>query len=135
MRDSARSRTYGINHRIPAAPISQWKIRTIDQLPEHLLRLLETLPPYLTTKRAAELNGGGRSKLCDDASAGLIRAVKSDGSTLRETASILIRLANLPAAPISPTRAPKAPTGAAPAPAADSSVKGALQTPPESPAP
>ena len=101
---SSRSRTQGINQRVPAAPISEWKIRSVAELPDHLTRQWERLPPYLTTKLAAELNGGGRSKLYEDAAAGHICAVKSGGSTLWETASILIRLANLPLAAIS--RAP-----------------------------
>jgi hypothetical protein len=103
------SRTQGINQRVPAAPVSEWKIRSVAELPDHLQLQCEILPPYLTTKRAAEINGGGRSRLYEDAAAGYICAVKSGGSTLWETASILIRLANLPPAAIaaiSPAPAP-----------------------------
>lgn len=104
---SLRSRTDGIQRRTPATPVSEWPIKTLDQLPDHLACLLVSLPPFLTTKRAAELNGGGRSKLYEAAAAGEIRAIKSGATTLWETASILIRLANLPAASISvPTRRP-----------------------------
>lgn len=102
---SSRSRTQGINQRVPATPMSEWKIRSVAELPDHLMRQWERLPPYLTTKLAVELNGGGRSKLYEDAAAGHICAVKSGGSTLWETASILIRLANLPLAAISPAPA------------------------------
>jgi len=99
------SRTQGINQRVPATPISEWKIRSVAELPYHLKLQCQRLPPYLTTKIAAEINGGGRSKLYEDAAAGHICAVKSGGSTLWETASILIRLANLPPAAISPAPA------------------------------
>jgi hypothetical protein len=115
---TSRSRTYGINERVAQPDISEWRIKTWDQLPGQLKHLLEKLPPYLTTARAAELNGGSRSKLYEDADAGRVQSVKSDGSRLWETASILIRLANLPPASISPapSRQPrKAKIAAAPA--------------------
>ena len=95
---SSYSRTQGINRRVPATPMSQWRIKTWDQLPEDLKQQLKKLPPYLTTRRAAELNGGSPSKLYEHKEAGYIRAFKDDGTTLWETASILIRLANLPPA-------------------------------------
>jgi hypothetical protein len=98
----ARSRTLGINQRVPAIPMSEWRIKTSDQLQDHLKQWLEKLPPYLTTKRAAELNGGSRSKLYEDADAGYIKSVRDNGSRLWETLSIVLRLANLPPAPNSP---------------------------------
>ena len=101
MHDSAsslRPRTYGIQRRVPTPPMSDWPIKTSDQLPSHLKQQLEKLPPYLATRRANELKGGGRSKLYDDKDAGYIRCVKDGGTKLWETLSILIRLANLPAA-------------------------------------
>jgi len=99
MSDSAsslRPRTYGIQRRVPAVPISEWRIKTSDQLPDNLMRILETYPPYLTTKRAADLNGGAVSKLYEHKDAGYIRCVKDGGTTLWETLSIVLRLANLP---------------------------------------
>jgi hypothetical protein len=95
---SSRSRTQGINQRVLTAPRSEWRIERYDQLPDQLKRILDTYPPFLTTKRAAELNGGGRSKLYEDKEAGYIDAWKSGGSTLWGTHSIVMRLANLPPA-------------------------------------
>jgi hypothetical protein len=93
---------------VPAVPIWEWKIKTWDQLPEHLKFLLQTLPPYLTTRRAADLRGGGRTKLYEEARKGVINAYRDNGSTLWETLSILLVLANLPPAPIrvDPSKAP-----------------------------
>jgi len=99
----------GRNERVPVLPMSEWKIKTIDHLPDHLKRRLDALPPYLPTKRAMEESGEGTTKL--HAAAGCYRAVKSGATTLWETASILLYLANLPAAHISmpsPRRSPLA---------------------------
>jgi hypothetical protein len=93
--------------------MSEWKVKTVDQLPDHLQRRLDLLPAYLTTKRATEETGEGRSKLYEAAAAGEVRAIKSGATTLWETLSLMIRLANLPAAQIStpsPRRKPFSPT-------------------------
>jgi hypothetical protein len=90
-----------INQHVPTPPTADWKIKTFGQLPDHLKQRAERLPPYLTTRRAAEESGESRSKLYELAAAGEVRAVKSGSSTLWETISILIRLANLPAAQFS----------------------------------
>jgi hypothetical protein len=113
---SSRSRVQGSNQRAPAIPISERRIKTFSQLPDHLQRVLETTPPFLTTKRAAELNGGSRSRLYEDAAEGRVRAFKNGGTTLWETQSILLNLANMPPAPISPapSRQRKPVTAAAP---------------------
>jgi hypothetical protein len=63
-------RTHGIAHRVPSAPIAEWKVRNADQLPSNLKRRLDSLPPYLSTKRAMEESGEGRSKLYEAAAAG-----------------------------------------------------------------
>jgi hypothetical protein len=105
---SSRSRPEGINRRAPATPMEQWRIKNFGQLPDHLKRVLSEYPPFLTTRRAAELNGGGRSKLYQHRDAGYIRSYKSDGSTLWGTESIVFRLANMPEVAASPSR--KAPS-------------------------
>lgn len=100
MSASSRSRTQDINRRAPAIPVSEWHIKTWDQLPDHLMEIPKITPPFLTTKRAAELNGGGRSKLYEHKDLGYIRCVKDGGTTLWETLSIVLRLANLPTTPL-----------------------------------
>jgi hypothetical protein len=106
---SSSSRVRGIQERAPAVPVSERRIKTFDQLPDHLQRVLLTTPPYLTTRRAAELNGGSRSKLYEDAAEGRVTAIKNGANTLWETVSILLNLANMPPAPISPAP-PRSPT-------------------------
>jgi len=132
-----RIRIRGINERVPAVPVSQRHIKTIDELPPHLKRRLDTLPPYLPTKPAAELNGGGRSKLYDDAAEGRVMAIKHGATTLWCVASILLNLANMPPAPISPgpsaSRRPgriSAPTPSVPFATAKKKAAAPLEVPP-----
>ena len=126
MHDSApplRSRTLGIQRRVPALPMSEWPIKEYRQLPENLKRILDDYPPFLTTRRAAELNGGAVSKLYEHKDAGYVRCYKDGGSTLWDTMSIVLRLANLPvaashAAPVVSTRRSRRQRVCAPSPAA-----------------
>jgi hypothetical protein len=90
------------NTRVPAVAVSERRITRLEQLPPHLRQKAETLPPYLLTKGAEELSGKGRSKLYEAASEGRVRCVKDGATTLWETLSILLELANLPAAVIMP---------------------------------
>jgi hypothetical protein len=99
MHDSASPhsrRTDGIQRRIPAIPMSEWRITTPDRLPDNLKRILADHSPNLSARRAAELSGGGVSKLYELKDEGVVRYVKDGGSTLWETLSIVLRLANLP---------------------------------------
>jgi hypothetical protein len=107
MHDSApplslpRRITPGMNERVPPLPKSQWKIRAYVDLPDHLKRQAENLPPYLTTKRAAEINCTSRAGLYQHADLGFIKSVRDGGNRLWETMSILLRLANLPSGTLS----------------------------------
>src|SRR5258708_4633955 len=107
MRDSAllshrRRVTPGMNERVLPLPKSQWKIRSFADLPDSLKQKAHELPPYLTTRRAAEINGTSRAGLYQHADMGHVESVRDGGNRLWETMSILLRLANLPATALSP---------------------------------
>jgi hypothetical protein len=113
MRDSAplshrRRVTPGMNERVPPLPKSQWKIRSFADLPDSLKQKANELPPYLTTRRAAELNCTSRAGLYQHADMDHVKSVRDGGNRLWETMSILLRLANLPATALSPPKPIKA---------------------------
>jgi hypothetical protein len=99
------------NEKVSAVPVSDRPITKREELPDNLRHLADKLPPYLLRKPAKELRGCAESQLYILAGEGRIKAVKSGGSTLWDTLSILIDLANLPSASISPppSRKPKHP--------------------------
>jgi hypothetical protein len=125
----ARRVTY---QKVPAIPVAERRIKTIEQLPPNLRHIANTRPPYLPTKPAQELNGGGRSKLYEDAAEGRVKAIKKGASTLWETLSILLNLANAPAAVISPAppRPPAPPRERKPKPAPVAAAPTELAPPP-----
>ena len=68
-----------------------------DALPPYLRALWTTLPPRLKVKAACDLRQVGRAELYNKIDRGEVVAYKSRSTTLIDTLSILLDLANLPA--------------------------------------
>ena len=80
-------------------------ITSYDELPPHFKELYKTLPPRLPIPRACEVGGGtSRATLYEKIGDGRVAALKDGGKTLVDTLSLLINMANLPAADIAPPR-------------------------------
>jgi hypothetical protein len=80
-------------------------ITSYDELPPHFKELYKTLPPRLPIPRACEVGGEtSRATLYEKIGDGRVAALKDGGKTLVDTLSLLINMANLPAADIAPPR-------------------------------
>ncbi len=65
-------------------------------LPPHLQKLADTLPPYLSVRKSAEIHGCHFTTIYDYINAGKIEAVKMGKRTLIATHTVLAHLASLP---------------------------------------
>ena len=80
-------------------------ITSYDELPPHFKELYKTLPPRLPIPRACEVGGEtSRATLYEKIGDGRVAALKDGGKTLVDTLSLLIDMANLPAADIAPPK-------------------------------
>jgi hypothetical protein len=79
-------------------------ITSYDELPPHFKELCKTLPPRLDIPRACEVGQSSRATLYEKFGDGRVAAFKDGGKTLVDTLSLLIDMANLPAADIAPPK-------------------------------
>jgi hypothetical protein len=99
-----RKLTYRPNLKVPHVPVGERKIKKIEDLPAQYQRVLDRYPPDVDTETAVEIRGLSRSSLYTAATEGRVAAVK-DGAMIKwNVLSLLLDLANLPAACFPPPR-------------------------------
>jgi hypothetical protein len=97
-----RKLTYRPNLKVPHVPVSERKIKKIEDLHPQYQRVLDRYPPDVDTETATEIRGLSRSSLYAAAAEGRVVAVKDGASIKWNVLSLLLDLANLPVANFSP---------------------------------
>ncbi len=79
---------------------NQRHISTYEQLPPDLKRIVDTQQPWLRVNEAAKFRKRSRARICEGLKEGRYFAVRDGSTTLINTLSLVLDMANLPAAKI-----------------------------------